>query len=409
MDRQQPIRPQTAALIERLVAFDTTSRNSNLGLIEWVRDHLQQQGVASRLTYDSTRKKANLFATIGTGTRAGIVLSGHTDVVPVDGQDWHTEPFKATLAGDRYFGRGVADMKSFIAASLSMVPRFLAAELRAPVHFALSYDEEVGCMGVRGLLEDLARENIRPAGCIVGEPTDMQVVVAHKGKRSYACCVRGKEAHSALTPQGVNAIEYAARLIVYIRHMADRMRQIEARDNAFDVPFTTLQTGTIAGGTAVNIVPRECNFNFEFRYLPGADPDRLEREIKTYANDVLVPEMRAVDPNAGFAFETISEIPGLGMRDDDQLTYLARALARGATVGNAAGEAGGNAETQAEPANTKVAYATEAGLFQRAGIPSIICGPGSIEQAHKPDEFITLDQIGKCEAFLDRLLTELCS
>lgn len=405
MDRQQPIRPQTAELIERLVGFDTTSRHSNLGLIEWVRDYLQHQGVSSRLTYDASRNKANLFATIGAGARPGIVLSGHTDVVPVDGQDWHTDPFEATLASDRYFGRGVADMKSFIAVSLAMTPRFLAAELKAPVHFALSYDEEVGCLGVRGLLEDLALADIKPAGCIVGEPTDMQVVIAHKGKRSYSCCVRGKEAHSALTPQGVNAIEYAARLIVYIRHMADRMREIEVRDNAFDVPFTTLQTGTIEGGTAVNIVPRECRFKYEFRYLPGADPDRLEREIQAYAADVLVPEMRAVDPSSGFTFETTSEIPGLGMREDDRLTYLAQALARGQGL---PGNAGGAATNRADQANTKVAYATEAGLFQHAGIPSIICGPGSIEQAHKPDEFITLEQIAKCEAFLDRLLLELC-
>lgn len=415
MDHQLPIRAQTAELIERLVAFDTTSRNSNLGLIEWVRDHLQHQGVASRLTYDAVGKKANLFATIGAGTRPGIVLSGHTDVVPVDGQDWHTDPFKATLANNRYYGRGVADMKSFIAAALAMTPRFLAADLQAPVHFALSYDEEVGCLGVRGLLEDLAREGITPAGCIVGEPTDMQVVVAHKGKRSYECCVRGREAHSALTPQGVNAIEYAAQLIVYIRHMADRMRDIEARDNAFDVPFTTLQTGTIEGGTAVNIVPRECRFRFEFRYLPGADPDRLEREIMAYAHEVLTPQMRAVDPGSGFSFETTSEIPGLAMRDDDRLTYLARSLARGPSLSGSRDPALAGARSAAEVAEqsdaqqkvTKVAYATEAGLFQRAGIASIICGPGSIEQAHKPDEYITLEQIARCEAFLDRLLLEL--
>ncbi|MFN0299073.1 MAG: acetylornithine deacetylase [Burkholderiales bacterium] len=396
MDRTPhfPIRSETHALIERLVAFDTTSRNSNLGLIEWVRDHLRHLGVASRLTYDSSSKKANLFATIGSGERPGIVLSGHTDVVPVDGQDWHTEPFKATLKDDRYFGRGVADMKGFIGVVLGMAPKFLAAPLKAPIHFALSYDEEVGCLGVRGLIDDLARSNIKPAGCIVGEPTSMQVVVAHKGKRSYECCVKGKEAHSALTPQGVNAIEYAARLIVYIRHMADRMRDCEARDSAFDVPFTTLQTGTITGGTAVNIVPRECAFRFEFRYLPGADPEALESEIRNFAMHTLLPQMRAVDPSTSITIETSSEIPGLNMRDDDRLTYLAHALSRGRQ--DVTGERTG-----------KVAYATEAGLFQVAGIPSIICGPGSIEQAHKPDEFITLEQIARCEAFMERLTEEL--
>ncbi|MFM9888250.1 MAG: acetylornithine deacetylase [Burkholderiales bacterium] len=396
MDRTPhlPIRGETRELIERLVAFDTTSRNSNLGLIEWVRDHLRHLGVASRLTYDASQKKANLFATLGEGSRPGIVLSGHTDVVPVDGQDWHTEPFKATLKDDRYFGRGVADMKGFIAVALGMAPKFLAAPLKAPVHFALSYDEEVGCLGVRGLIDDLARSNIKPAGCIVGEPTSMQVVVAHKGKRSYECCVKGKEAHSALTPQGVNAIEYAARLIVYIRHMADRMRDCEARDGAFDVPFTTLQTGTIAGGTAVNIVPRDCAFRFEFRYLPGADPESLESEIRNFAMQTLLPEMRAVDPGTSITIETSSEIPGLNMRDDDRLTYLAHTLSRGRQ--DVAGER-----------TSKVAYATEAGLFQVAGIPSIICGPGSIEQAHKPDEFVTLEQIARCEAFMERLTEEL--
>jgi len=395
MDRHPPlpIRDETRTLLERLVAFDTTSRNSNLGLIEWVRDHLQHLGVPARLTYDREGRKANLFATLGTGHRPGIVLSGHTDVVPVDGQDWHTDPFHATLRDDRYLGRGVADMKGFIAVALGMAPRFLAAPLQAPVHFALSYDEEVGCIGVRGLIEDLAREGIRPAGCIVGEPTSMQVVVAHKGKRSFDCCVRGREAHSALTPQGVNAIEYAARMIVHIRHLADRMRDCETRDGMFDVPFTTLQTGTISGGTAVNIVPRECNFRFEFRYLPGANPEAIEAEIKRYATDTLVPEMQAVDPASGITFATTSEIPGLNMRDDDQLTYLAQALSRGRST---AGERNG-----------KVAYATEAGLFQQAGIPSIICGPGSIEQAHKPDEFITLEQLAQCEGFMERLVGEL--
>ena len=397
MDRNPPlpIRNETRELIERLVAFDTTSRNSNLGLIEWVRDHLRHLGVESRLTYDTTAKKANLFATLGGGTRPGIVLSGHTDVVPVDGQDWQTDPFKATLQGDRYLGRGVADMKGFIAVALGMAPKFLAAPLKAPVHFALSYDEEVGCLGVRGLIDDLAKVRIKPAGCIVGEPTSMEVVVAHKGKRSYECCVTGREAHSALTPQGVNAIEYAARLIVHIRHMADRLRDCEARDALFDVPFTTLQTGTITGGTAVNIVPRECTFRFEFRYLPGADPQALENEIRAFATRTLLPEMRAVHPSASIEIATSSEIPGLNMRDDDRLTYLATALSRG------------------KPAETgerygKVAYATEAGLFQVAGIPSIICGPGSIEQAHKPNEFITLEQIARCEAFMERLTAELC-
>ncbi len=387
-----PIKAETWDLIQRLVGFDTTSRDSNLGLIEWVRDWLKGQGVESRLTYDPSGTKANLFATIQPGTRPGIVLSGHTDVVPVDGQPWDTDPFKATIKDDRIYGRGSADMKSYIAAALAMTPRFLAADLKSPLHFALSYDEEIGCLGVRGLIEDLARAGIKPAGCIIGEPTSMQPVVAHKGKRAYKCCFRGREAHSALTPQGVNAIEYAARLVVYIRHLAERMRDCETRDNGFDVPFTTLQTGVIKGGTAANIVPRDCEVHFEFRYLPGVDPEALESEIRSYAERVLLPEMRAIDPATFISFETKAEIPGLDpsveRAEQDRVTALAQALAR-------------------NPSIAKVAYATEAGLFQGAGIPSIICGPGSIGEAHKPNEFIALEQVALCESFMERLLAEL--
>jgi len=388
-DPSMPIRTDTWDLIQQLIAFDTTSRGSNLGLIEWVRDWLKAQGVESTLVYDASEPKANLFATIGGGTRPGLVLSGHTDVVPVDGQAWDTDPFTATLKDGRIYGRGSADMKSFIAAALAMTPRFLAAPLRTPVHFALSYDEEVGCLGVRGLLAELSRRDIRPGGCIIGEPTSMQPVIAHKGKRAYKCCVRGREAHSALTPLGVNAIEYAAKLVVHVRHIADRMRDLETRDHRYDVPFTTLQTGVIRGGTAGNIVPRDCEVHFEFRYLPGADPDALEREIRDYATRVLEPEMKRVDPDAGFTFETKAEIPAMDTRDEDRITALAQSLARRNDA-------------------SKVAYATEGGLFQRAGIPSIICGPGSIEQAHRPNEYIALEQVATCESFMDRLLEEMC-
>lgn len=385
-----PIKPETFALIERLIGFDTTSRGSNLGLIEWTRDYLKAYGIESRLTYDATGKKANLFATVQNGAKPGIVLSGHTDVVPVDGQNWASDPFKATLKGDRIYGRGACDMKSYLAVILAMAPRFAAANLKAPIHFALSYDEEVGCIGARGLLEDLARNNIRPAGAIIGEPTGMQPVIAHKGKRAYQCCVRGKEAHSALTPQGVNAIEYAARIISYIRHMAERMQACEPRDYGFDVPFTTLQTGVISGGTAGNIVPRECIFQFEFRYLPGADPDALEREIKDYAERVILPEMQRSDPDTGISIDTKSDNPGLSTSETDEITRLAQALSR-------------------NPSTTKVAYLTEGGLFQRAGIPAIICGPGSITQAHKPDEYVTLAQVALCESFMERLLGQMCA
>ena len=383
-----PVTPVTFALIERLVGFDTTSRDSNLGLIEWARDYLKGYGIASRLTYDATGNKANLFATVQKGAGPGIVLSGHTDVVPVDGQDWASDPFKAIVKNEKIYGRGACDMKSYLAVILAMAPRFAAANLRSPIHFALSYDEEVGCIGARGLLEDLARNDIRPAGAIIGEPTSIQPVIAHKGKRAYRCCVRGKEAHSALTPQGVNAIEYAARIISYIRHMAERQQACEPRDYGFDVPFTTLQTGVISGGTAGNIVPRECNFQFEFRYLPGADPDALEREIRDYAERVVLPEMKRTDPGTSIDIETKSDNPGLSVSEKDQITQLAQALSRNQST-------------------AKVAYLTEGGLFQRAGIPAVICGPGSIEQAHKPDEYVALEQVALCESFMERLLEQM--
>jgi acetylornithine deacetylase len=376
-------------MLERLVAFPTVSTRSNLDLIDFVEDFLAGHGVATFRVPDATGEKAALVGLAGPEVAGGVVLSGHTDVVPVDGQAWDTDPFTATLRDGRIYGRGSADMKSFIATALAMSPRFLAAPLKAPVHFALSYDEEVGCLGVRGLLAELARQDIRPGGCIIGEPTSMQPVIAHKGKRAYRCCVRGREAHSALTPQGVNAIEYAAKLVVHVRHIADRMRELETRDNRYDVPFTTLQTGVIRGGTAGNIVPRDCEVHFEFRYLPGVDPDALEREIQDYARQVLEPEMRRVAPEAGFTFETKAEIPAMDTKDEDRITALAQALAK-------RGDA------------SKVAYATEGGLFQRAGIPSIICGPGSIEQAHKPNEYIALEQVAMCESFMDRLLEEMC-
>ena len=390
-----PIRPESMTMIEQLIAFDTTSRESNLGLIEWVRDWLKRHGVESTLVYDVERRKANLFATVhgrngpAAAQRPGIVLSGHTDVVPVDGQAWDSDPFKASIRDGRLYARGACDMKGFIGVALAMTPKFVAADLKVPLHFALSYDEEVGCVGVRGLIEQLSREGFKAAGVIVGEPTSMQVIVAHKGKRSFRCVVHGREAHSALTPQGVNAIEYAARMITYIRHVADRMGQLEPRDNGFDVPFTTLQTGTIKGGTATNIVPRECVFDWEFRYLPGANPDAIEAEVRGFAQS-LEPEMKKVAAEAGIDIRLTSDAPGSNAADTEAVTQLAIALAR-------------------NPHTAKVAYATEAGLFEKAGLPSIICGPGSIEQAHKPNEYCELDQLAQCESFMDRLVERICA
>lgn len=375
---------EVLAMIERLIAFPTVSRDSNLGLIEWTRDYLAGLGVQSRLTYDATGKKANLFATLGEGRKPGIILSGHTDVVPVEGQAWDTDPFKAVIKDGKIFGRGSADMKSYIATALTLAPKFLAADMDSAVHFALSYDEEIGCIGVRGLIEDLAEIGLKPAGCIVGEPTMMQPIIAHKGTHRFRCCITGREAHSSYTTLGVNSIEYAARIIAYIRQIADRMAQLETRDYAYTVPYTTLQTGTIRGGLASNIVPKDCEFQFEARTMPGMAPEKLYQEIREFAAS-LVPEMQRVEPNAAIDFEWLASAPGLRMQESDAIVQLAATLARNKPQG-------------------AVSYGTEAGLFQQAGIPTVVCGPGSIEEAHRPNEFVTLEQVAQCEAFMLRLI-----
>ena len=380
---QQPSK-ELLAMVERLIAFETVSRDSNLGLIEWTRDYLASLGATSRLTYDATGKKANLFATLGEGSRPGLVLSGHTDVVPVEGQAWDTDPFKATVIGDKLYGRGSADMKGYIATALVMAPQFLASKANAPLHFAFSYDEEVGCIGVRGLIKDLQDIGLKTAGCIVGEPTLMQPIIAHKGTHRFRCCITGREAHSSYTTQGVNAIEYAARIIVYIRQMADRLQQLETRDYAFTVPFTTMQTGLIRGGLAANLVPKECEFIVEARTLPGASEHKLFQEVKDYAA-TLLPEMQRIEPNAAIQLELLNTAPGMNMQESDEIVKLAAALSR-------------------NKPNGAVSYGTEGGLFQAAGIPTVICGPGDIEQAHRPNEFVSLAQLAQCEAFMLRLL-----
>jgi acetylornithine deacetylase len=380
-------------LIRTLVAFDTTSRESNLACIHWIRDYLAGFGVESTLTFDDGGGKANLFATLpardGNATTGGIVLSGHTDVVPVDGQAWDTPPFVATAIGDRVHGRGVTDMKSFSATGLAFVPEFLRRGLARPVHFALSYDEEVGCIGVRRLIADVVARGIRPLGCIVGEPTGMELVVAHKGKRGWRCRVRGHEAHSSLTPQGVNAVEIACEIVSYLASIARSFRDQGPRDDAYDVPFTTVHTGVIHGGTAVNIVPRDCWFDFEIRHLPFDDPAEFFAEVKDYA-DRYVPAMRAVAADAGIEFEALSTLPGFDTHGDSEI----------AALGRGCNEADGHG---------KVSFGTEASLFDGAGIPAIICGPGHIAQAHQPNEWVEVAQLARCEAFMLRLADRVCA
>jgi acetylornithine deacetylase len=377
--------------IRTLIGFDTTSRDSNLDLIHHVQGYLADLGVESALTFDDTKKKANLYATLGPTDRPGILLSGHTDVVPVDGQDWDSDPFTIVHKDDKLFGRGTCDMKSFIAVCLAFAPKFLERGLETPIHFAFSYDEEIGCIGVRRLIDMVNGLGVKPAMCIVGEPTDMRVTIGHKGKHSYRAKVRGMEAHSSLAPTGVNAVEYAAEAVAYLKGMARRIQAEGPFDEDYDVPHTTVHTGVIHGGTALNIVPKDCRFDFEFRYLPALGYENYYTEIETYIRETLEPQMKAIDPAAGFAIEELSSIPGLNMDPGDEVVTLAKSLAGRNDHG-------------------KVAFGTEAGLFQqRAGIPTVVCGPGSVAQAHKPNEFVSVDQVEKCEQFMTKLMNHVCA
>jgi len=375
--------PQSLALAQSLVRMNTVSENSNLQLIDLAQSHLAALGVKSRITYNAERTKANLFATLGEGKPAGVIISGHTDTVPWDGQDWSVDPLSAALRNERLYGRGSADMKSFIAIALSNAKRFLESDSPFAVHFAFSYEEEIGCFGVKELIADMRDAGIKPLACIVGEPTSMVPAIAHKGVYRYRCCVRGKEAHSSLTPQSVNAIEMAARVVGKVRDMAEGFERSEPRYEGFDVPFSTASVGQFHGGIADNVVPRDAEFRYEFRDLPTADAGKMQAEVVAYAGS-LEPAMKKVAPDAGFSFETICEIPSFLGSANDPITLLAQRLA-------------------SEERTTLVAFGTEAGLFKNAGIPTVVCGPGSIEQAHQPDEYVSLEQLARCELFMERL------
>lgn len=391
-----PISPPSAAaleMIDRLIAFPTVSRDSNLGLIEFARDYLLKLGVKPRLVYDVSGKKANLFCTLADDPAAvkcaGVILSGHTDTVPVDGQDWASDPFKASHRNSRIHGRGSADMKGFIAIALAWAPKFLAAQRKMPVHLSLTFDEETTFTGVNTLVADFADAGIKPAGCIIGEPTDMQAIVAHKGKRDFCCKIRGREAHSSLTPTAVNAIEYAAQIVAFIRSLADKTSRDETKDARFAVPHSTLQTGVIHGGIAVNVVPRDCTFEFEMRNIPATPHDELTKPIIEFACNELLPQMKRVAAEADIEFTMGMDLPAFGIDVDARIVKYAQSLARTGHLGTGA-----------------VGFATEASVFQRVGIPTVVLGPGSIDQAHRPDEYISYEQVAACEAFFERLVTE---
>ncbi|WP_440826471.1 acetylornithine deacetylase [Psychrobacter cryohalolentis] len=387
--------------LTRLIAFDTVSRHSNLALIEDVQRYCEQLGLSVDLTFNDAKNKANLFVTVAAGGNAnnsadiinhGLVLSGHTDVVPVDGQAWTSEPFVATIRGDKLYGRGACDMKGFIACALTLLPKAVqlsnSGQLSRPLHLALSFDEEVGCLGAPLILADLKARGITPDYCIVGEPTNMAMVVAHKGIAVYRCRVHGKSAHSSLTATGVNAISYASRLIGYVDTLAEEISHRDDNDALFDVPYSTLSVGTIQGGTATNIVPNLCEFTFDYRNLPHMTQDDILLPIQAKVAE-LSAQMQARAPETGIELTQEESVPAMTDNDSAELQALVVAL---------------TGDTQRH----KVAYATEGGQFTNSGIPTIICGPGSIEQAHKADEYVKLNEIERCDSFLQRLL-ESCT
>lgn len=376
---------RSQALLGELVAFDTTSRESNLALIDFVERYLADHGVAAQRVYNAERSKANLFATIGPEDRPGIVLSGHTDVVPVDGQAWTFEPFALSEHNGRLYGRGTADMKGYIACVLALVPALLEAPLRLPVHIALSYDEEVGCLGVRTLLAALETRPIKPMLCIIGEPTELRPVLGHKGKLAMRCDVRGHACHSAYAPEGVNAIEHAAALISELGRIGDSLKASSQQDPRFDPPFTTVQTGMISGGQALNIVPQACRFDFEIRALPAQDPHAVAQMLQRYAQEHVLPRMQTVNAQTDIRFTELSAYPGLATHPRSQAAELIARFCGSAAFGT-------------------VAFGTEGGLFDAAGIPTVVCGPGSMDQGHKPDEFVSVEQLVACDRMLQKIL-----
>ncbi len=375
-------------MLAKLVSFDTTSCKTNLELIHWVRDYLENYGIKSELILDPTKNKANLHAVVGPADQPGIVLSGHTDVVPVEGQDWESDPFVLREKDDLLYARGTSDMKGFIAVALARLPEMTRHPLKRPVHFALSYDEEVGCLGAHSLAAHIADLPVKPNLCIVGEPTGMKPITGHKGICDFDCVVHGKEAHSSLAPYAVNAVESAAELVAHIKGIARRMEGEGPYNRQFDPPFTTLHVGLIKGGTALNIVPNRCEFSFEIRNIPEVAAETLVEEIRQHAFRALEPRMKAIDPKTGFEFKAAARVPAFDIANDDKAVELVLALT------------GANS-------SEKVSFATEAGIFQNKGIPTIVCGPGHIAQAHKPNEFVAREQLRKCEIFLDRLLEKL--
>lgn len=379
--------------LSQLVSFDTVSHRSNLPLIEYIQNALQPYGISTRLRYDTSGKKANLLATIpglNNQHNGGLILSAHTDVVPVEDQTWDTDPFTLVKKGDKLYGRGTCDMKGFIAVTLALVPDFIKMKLLKPLHLAFSYDEEIGCRGAPLLIEDLNSAHISARACIVGEPTEMCPVVAHKGIELYRCRLYGQAAHSSLKPYACNAIEYAAELMGYLQTLSENLKMHGPYDKDFDVPFTSLSINMIKGGIAYNIIPDACEFTFELRYLPSTDMADLNKKIKNYIDLILLPKMTREFSAAKIELNLIASAPAFESNSQSKILQLTQNILN---IHN----------------NLKVAYATEAGFFQQASIPTLVCGPGNINQAHCANEFITLEQLKKCENFLRQITSMFCA
>ncbi|WP_122460962.1 acetylornithine deacetylase [Pseudomonas viridiflava] len=381
--------PRALDIFKRLIAFETVSSEPNMALIDYVRDLLATKGIELLIVKDETGKKANLFASTGPREQPGVLLSGHTDVVPAAGQAWTMPPFQATLRDGRIYGRGTCDMKGFIALAIDAMLDAADMTLTRPLQLALSHDEEIGCVGVRRLLDVLHLAPVRPFLCVVGEPTLMQFAVGHKGKSSYRTYCRGQEAHSSLAPRAVNAIHLASDFIAELRKSQKQVEQQGVRDDGYDIPYSTVHIGRIDGGKALNIVPNLCTLEFEYRNLPGDDPDQLLEQLRERA-EVLVREARQLSGVAAIDIEIMNEYPALETHPSVEAVRLLHAFAEPGTQ------------------HIKVSYGTEGGLFAgRLNVPVVVCGPGSIEQAHKPDEFIEESQMNAGERFLQSLLGSL--
>lgn len=375
---------RTTELLEQMIAYPTISDQSNLDMIAALADLLDAAGARVDLFHDDTGAKANIFATLGPERDGGIVLSGHTDVVPVADQDWTTEPFLADLRDDRVYGRGSCDMKGFIAACVALAPSFASRVKERPLHFAFTYDEETGCFGGQALIQSLRDKGLTPGLAIIGEPTSMRVIEGHKGCFEYSTHFHGLAGHGSAPDRGVNAVEYAARYVTRLLDLKDELRARAPASSRFDPPWTTINTGGLTGGVAHNVIPSAARVDWEMRPVQNSDADFVKQNLRDYCANVLLPAMQAVDPDARIDTEMIAEVTGLEPADANEARDIVLELTGGARP-------------------DLVAFGTEAGLFQHYGLSAVVCGPGSIEQAHKADEYVSLDQLSQCLDMLDRL------